>query len=72
MIKERMISLVGNIDKLTKEKIIEIPEDEKQEHEEHEDDIEMFNNTTITGLCCLPSICLKNNCDVDLDTNVEL
>ena len=63
------------MDKLTK---VKIKEELKmimlleQENHEHDDDVEMFNNTTITGICCLPSICLKNNCDIDLDTNVEL
>ena len=71
MLKERLLSLIINMDKLTKTKIKdelktlillkEIVDDE---------DVMMFNNANISGICCLPSICLRNTCEID--ANVEL
>lgn len=72
MLKEKLLSLIVGMDSFSKEEIKTQLKTIILLKEIVDDEVHMFNNTQIKGICCLPSICLKNKCDVDIDSTVEL
>ena len=64
-IKQHIISL-------TKMLLDEEEAEAEAETEDHANtEYDMFNNSTI-NTCCLPSLCMGNKVDLELDANVNL